>query len=96
MSIGHRAGYPAAMRAPHFAVPGLLLALLAAACGDVSIAFRARGLLSAVASDNVVRLIPPLIVEPAQIAEAVGMIEAACEDLRKAAKEKAPEAAKAG
>jgi acetylornithine/N-succinyldiaminopimelate aminotransferase len=42
---------------------------------------RARGLLTVTAGDNVVRLLPPLVVGAAQVSEAVGMIEAAAGDL---------------
>ncbi len=78
---------------------GLLLGLKCKAPnGDVAAAWRARGLLGAVAGDNVIRLLPPLIIEPEHVAEATQIIEAACLDLREAAKKKAaaPESAKAG
>jgi acetylornithine/N-succinyldiaminopimelate aminotransferase len=42
-------------------------------------------LLAIAAGDNVVRLLPPLIVTPAEIDEAVGRLEAACLALEKAA-----------
>jgi acetylornithine/N-succinyldiaminopimelate aminotransferase len=54
--------------------------------GEVGDALRAQGMLSALAGENVVRLLAPLIVEPAHIAEATGMIEAACASLRAAAR----------
>jgi len=60
--------------------------------GDVSAAFRKEGLLTAMAGDNVVRLLPPLIIEAQHIAEATQKIEAACAELRKNLK---PEARKA-
>jgi acetylornithine/N-succinyldiaminopimelate aminotransferase len=50
--------------------------------GEVGAAFRARGLLTANAGDNVVRMLPPLIIEAKHVSEAVGMIEGACADLR--------------
>jgi len=50
--------------------------------GDVAAAFRKAGLLTAMAGDNVVRLLPPLIIEAEHIAEATQKIEAACADLR--------------
>jgi acetylornithine/N-succinyldiaminopimelate aminotransferase len=49
--------------------------------GDVANAFRRHGLLSALAGDNVVRLVPPLIVGEAEIAEATGMIDGALREL---------------
>ncbi len=48
---------------------------------DVAAALRARGLLTVNAGDNVVRLLPPLIVEAQQISEAVAAIDAAAADL---------------
>ncbi|HJS33634.1 MAG TPA: aspartate aminotransferase family protein [Alphaproteobacteria bacterium] len=51
---------------------------------EVCAAFRARGLLTPTAGDNVVRIVPPLIVQPEHIQEATAMIEAACADLRAA------------
>jgi acetylornithine/N-succinyldiaminopimelate aminotransferase len=50
--------------------------------GEVGAAMRGRGLLTANAGDNVVRLLPPLIIEAKHVSEAIGMIEAACGDLR--------------
>ena len=62
---------------------GLLLGLKCRPVNtEVSAAFRARGLLTPTAGDNVVRLLPPLIIEAKHVTEAVGMIEAACADLR--------------
>ncbi|MBI3707574.1 MAG: aspartate aminotransferase family protein [Proteobacteria bacterium] len=55
---------------------------------EVNAALRARGLLTAMAGDNVVRLLPPLIVEAAQISEATQIIDSACADLRKQAQRK--------
>ena len=43
-------------------------------------ALRARGLLTGPAGHNVIRVLPPLIVEPAQIAEAVAIIRATCSE----------------
>ena len=51
---------------------------------EVCGAFRARGLLTPSAGDNVVRIVPPLIVQTEHIQEAAAMIEAACADLRAA------------
>jgi acetylornithine/N-succinyldiaminopimelate aminotransferase len=62
--------------------------------GDVAASFRKAGLLTAMAGDNVVRLLPPLIIEAEHIAEATDKIEAACADLRMAMK--ADAARKAG
>ncbi len=50
---------------------------------DVAAALRGRGLLTANAGDNVVRLLPPLIIEAQHVGEAVAMIEAACDDIRR-------------
>jgi acetylornithine/N-succinyldiaminopimelate aminotransferase len=57
--------------------------------GDVAAAFRAHGLLGAVAGDNVIRLIPPLIITTDHVAEATGIIDAACTELRAAKKDEA-------
>jgi acetylornithine/N-succinyldiaminopimelate aminotransferase len=74
---------------------GLLLGLKCKpANGDVAAAFRKAGLLTAMAGDNVVRLLPPLIIEAEHIAEATQKIEAACADLRSTMKAEA--ARKAG
>jgi len=78
---------------------GLLLGLKCKPLNtEVAAAWRGRGLLGAVAGDNVIRLLPPLIIEPQHVTEAVQIIEAACEDLRKqtAAKTATPAPAKAG
>ncbi len=62
---------------------GLLLGLKCRPLNsEVSDAFRAQGLLTPTAGDNVVRLLPPLIIEAEHVTEAVGKIEAACGDLR--------------
>ena len=74
---------------------GLLLGLKCKPLNsDVAAAWRGRGLLGAVAGDNVIRLLPPLIIEPEHVSEAAQIIEAACQDLRKAAAAK-PQAAAA-
>ena len=49
--------------------------------GDVVAALRNEKLLTVAAGDNVVRLLPPLIVSEADIAEAIGMIDRACTTL---------------
>jgi acetylornithine/N-succinyldiaminopimelate aminotransferase len=58
---------------------GLLLGLLAARSSTELVdEFRAEKLLTVAAADNVVRLLPPLIVAETEIAEAVAMIDRAC------------------
>ncbi|HEX2113324.1 MAG TPA: aspartate aminotransferase family protein [Alphaproteobacteria bacterium] len=62
---------------------GLLLGLKCRPLNtDVGAAFRGRGLVTATAGDNVVRLLPPLIIEAQHVTEAIEKIEAACADLR--------------
>ncbi|MGQ0662429.1 MAG: aspartate aminotransferase family protein [Pseudomonadota bacterium] len=64
---------------------GLLLGLKCRPANtEVAGAMRARGLLSATAGDNVVRLLPPLTIEGRHIAEAVQTIEEAAGDLERA------------
>ena len=46
--------------------------------GDVVAASRDEKLLTVAAGDNVVRLLPPLIVTEAEISQAVDMIDRAC------------------
>ena len=61
---------------------GLLLGLKCKAPnGDVAAAFRRQGLRSALAGDNVVRLVPPLIVAEAEIGEATAMMDRALTEL---------------
>ncbi len=48
---------------------------------DIVAALFRRGLLTAPAGDNVVRFIPPLIIGTAEVDEAVGLLEAASEEL---------------
>ncbi|MBM3528109.1 MAG: aspartate aminotransferase family protein [Alphaproteobacteria bacterium] len=58
---------------------GLLIGLRAAVPnGDLTDALRAEKLLGVGAGDNVVRLLPPLIVTEAEIADAVGRLDRAC------------------
>lgn len=58
---------------------GLLLGLkMTPPAGDMVAAARAEGLLTVAASENVVRLLPPLIVGEAEIDAAVERIERAC------------------
>ena len=53
--------------------------------GEVVDAFRAEKLLAVTAGDNVVRLVPPLIVSDQEIAEAVKRVDRACIALERAA-----------
>ena len=70
---------------------GLLLGLKAAVPnGDLVKELRAERLLTVAAGDNVVRLLPPLVIGEAEIAEALDMIERACSRLAStASKQKA-------
>lgn len=73
---------------------GLLLGMRAVVPnGDFVAELRNERLLTVAAGDNVVRLLPPLIVGEAEISEAVGMIDRAC--ARLAAKAKSPTAREA-
>jgi acetylornithine/N-succinyldiaminopimelate aminotransferase len=61
---------------------GLLIGLRAVISnGELVDALRAEKLLTVAAGDNVVRLLPPLIVSPAEIADAVERIDRACSKL---------------
>ncbi|HUN53298.1 MAG TPA: aspartate aminotransferase family protein, partial [Candidatus Sulfotelmatobacter sp.] len=61
---------------------GLLLGLQCKVTNtDLVNGLRKRGLLAVGAGDNVVRLIPPLIVGEQQIGEAIGTLDAACAEL---------------
>ena len=40
-----------------------------------------RGLLTVLAGDNVMRFLPPLIIDESHVSEAIGILEACCEDL---------------
>jgi acetylornithine/N-succinyldiaminopimelate aminotransferase len=58
---------------------GLLIGLRAIVPqGDLIAAAREQGLLTVAAGENVVRLLPPLIIGEAEIAEAVQRLDAAC------------------
>jgi acetylornithine/N-succinyldiaminopimelate aminotransferase len=46
--------------------------------GDFVTETRKEKLLTVAAGDNVVRLLPPLIIDDQEIAEAIGMIDRAC------------------
>jgi len=50
-------------------------------CGDLVAALREGGLLTVPAADNVVRILPPLIIEQKEIDEAAAIIDAACHRL---------------
>jgi acetylornithine/N-succinyldiaminopimelate aminotransferase len=61
---------------------GLLLGLKTTVPnGEVVAKLRAKGLLTVPAGDNVVRVVPPLVVERSHVDEAMGMLDAACRDL---------------
>jgi acetylornithine/N-succinyldiaminopimelate aminotransferase len=79
---------------------GLLIGLRARIpAGEMVDALRAEKMITVSAGDNVVRLLPPLIVGEAEIAEAISRLDRACARLsRAAASRSAPahEAAKAG
>jgi acetylornithine/N-succinyldiaminopimelate aminotransferase len=45
---------------------------------DLGAALRAQGLLTVPAADNVVRLLPPLVIDESHVREAVDMIDAGC------------------
>jgi acetylornithine/N-succinyldiaminopimelate aminotransferase len=61
---------------------GLLIGLRAVVPqGDLIAAAREEGLLTAAAGENVVRLLPPLIVAEAEILEAVNKLDAACKKI---------------
>jgi acetylornithine/N-succinyldiaminopimelate aminotransferase len=58
---------------------GLLIGLKAVVpSGDLVTALRGQNLLTVGAGENVVRLLPPLIVTEAEIEEAVGRLDRAC------------------
>ncbi len=64
---------------------GLLIGLKAVPpAGDLVDALRAEKMITVAAGDNVVRLLPPLIIDEAGIADAVGRIDRACARLVKA------------
>ena len=66
---------------------GLLIGIKAVIpAGDLSNALRDEKLLTVAAGENVVRMLPPLIVSEAEIDEAVKRIERACAQLSSAAK----------
>jgi acetylornithine/N-succinyldiaminopimelate aminotransferase len=68
---------------------GLLLGLVAACPnGELVEAMRAEKLLAAAAGDNVVRMLPPLIIDEPEIAEAIARIDRAAERVERAQREK--------
>jgi acetylornithine/N-succinyldiaminopimelate aminotransferase len=68
---------------------GLLLGLVAACPNtDLVNALRAEKLLAVAAGDNVVRMLPPLIIEEAEIADAVERIDRAAGQIERASQEK--------
>ena len=52
--------------------------------GEVIDAFRAEKLLAVGAGDNVARLVPPLIVTEAEVAEAIARVDRACTAIERA------------
>jgi acetylornithine/N-succinyldiaminopimelate aminotransferase len=66
---------------------GLLLGLVCVVPnGDMVTALRHEGLITIAAGDNVVRLLPPLIIDEAGLADGIAMIDRACAKLSHAAK----------
>jgi acetylornithine/N-succinyldiaminopimelate aminotransferase len=61
---------------------GLMLGLeCAAPNADVLARLRANGLLAVTAGENVIRILPPLIIDDSHVEEAGGILERACVDL---------------
>ena len=61
---------------------GLLIGLrVAPPTTDIVPKLMARGLVTVAAGENVVRLLPPLIIERAQVDEAVTILEELCQEL---------------
>ncbi|HEY0421654.1 MAG TPA: aminotransferase class III-fold pyridoxal phosphate-dependent enzyme, partial [Acetobacteraceae bacterium] len=48
-------------------------------CAEVQAAFTAEGLLTVTAGENVVRLVPPLVITDADLAEAIAMMRRGAE-----------------
>src|SRR5262249_25675992 len=64
---------------------GLLIGLRAVVpYGDLVAALRDEKLLSVGAGENVVRLVPPLIISEAEVAEAAARIDRACTNIERA------------
>ena len=73
---------------------GLLLGLRAACPnGEFVEALRAENLLAVAAGDNVVRMLPPLTIEEADIADAIGRIDRAAERIERAQRDQAAQQA---
>ncbi len=65
---------------------GLLLGLRCVVPnGDMMARLREQGLLTVAAAENVLRLVPPLIIEESHVDEAMGILERVCADWAKAA-----------
>jgi acetylornithine/N-succinyldiaminopimelate aminotransferase len=76
---------------------GLLLGLVAACPnGELVDALRAENLLAVAAGDNVVRLLPPLIIEEPEIADGAGRIDRAATRIERARHQQAVTAGAAG
>jgi acetylornithine/N-succinyldiaminopimelate aminotransferase len=58
--------------------------------GDLVNAIRAEKMLTVAAGDNVVRLLPPLIISEQEIAEGIARLDRACARLARSAKSPAP------
>jgi acetylornithine/N-succinyldiaminopimelate aminotransferase len=72
---------------------GLLLGLVCIVPnGDMVAALRNENMLAIAAGDNVVRLLPPLIIDEAGVADGIAMIDRACAKLAHAAKPASPAA----
>ena len=74
---------------------GLLIGLRMRACRTAELvdALRAEKLLAVAAGDNVVRLLPPLIISETEIAEAIARLDRACARLAQRAAAPGEEAA---
>jgi acetylornithine/N-succinyldiaminopimelate aminotransferase len=60
---------------------GLMLGLVCAVPNlELQAALRARGLLTAAAGNNVVRIVPPLVITRQQAEEACAILDAVCAD----------------
>ena len=71
--------YPAVIESVRGA--GLMIGIKCVApAGDIVTALRGNGLLTVPAADNVVRLLPPLIIDEKHVAEAVAAIEKTCRE----------------
>ena len=65
---------------------GLMLGLKCKAANtDLIARLREEGMLTVGASDNVVRLLPPLIIDESHVSEAIGLLDKACGGLAAAA-----------